>query len=91
MSEFDTALQVANSVLDRPYADPDDDLAILARQLLRAREREARLVAGLQAARDELDRLGRLVWKDTRTAAFDALPIAAAVNAADELLSKELR
>jgi hypothetical protein len=39
MPEADYALLLANKILDRINADPDDDLAILARQLLRARER----------------------------------------------------
>lgn len=40
MTELDEATTLANKVLDRVSADPDDDLAILARQFLRARERE---------------------------------------------------
>lgn len=43
MSELDEAVDLANKVLDRPNADPDDDLAILARQFLRALEREQAL------------------------------------------------
>jgi hypothetical protein len=37
--EFREAVQIANKVLDRPYADPDDDTAVLARQFLRLAER----------------------------------------------------
>jgi len=37
-TERDVAIELANRVLDRPYGDPDDDLAILARQFLRAVE-----------------------------------------------------
>jgi hypothetical protein len=37
--ERDEAIVLANAILDRPNADPDDDLAVLARQLLRALER----------------------------------------------------
>lgn len=33
--EFQRAKQIANDILDRPYADPDDDKAILSRQFLR--------------------------------------------------------
>jgi hypothetical protein len=41
-SEKDDAIALANRVLDeRPSADPDDDLAMLARQFLRALERTA--------------------------------------------------
>lgn len=32
------AVALANRVLDRPYGDPDDDLAVLSRQLLRRHE-----------------------------------------------------
>jgi hypothetical protein len=39
MTELEQAVLLANKVLDRVNADPDDDLAILARQFLRARER----------------------------------------------------
>lgn len=38
MSEKEEAIRLANKVLDRPYADPDDDIAILARQFLRSLE-----------------------------------------------------
>jgi len=38
MAEADYAIVLANKILDRISADPDDDLAILARQLLRTRE-----------------------------------------------------
>jgi hypothetical protein len=58
MSEVKFAENVAGIVLDRPYADPDSDLSVLARQFLRAREEIARHVqhkaeAG-QAAREAL-------------------------------------
>ncbi len=38
MPENDYAPILANRILDRPSADPDDDLAILARQFLRLYE-----------------------------------------------------
>ena len=38
MSEHEHAIILANKVLDRVNGDPDDDLAVLSRQLLRARE-----------------------------------------------------
>ena len=38
MTEQKDAIKLANRILERPYADPDDDLAVLARQLLRSRE-----------------------------------------------------
>ena len=36
--EREDAIKLANRVLERPYADPDDDLAVLARQFLRCTE-----------------------------------------------------
>lgn len=36
--EIELAVRLADKVLDRPYADPDDDLAMLARQFLRTLE-----------------------------------------------------
>ena len=38
LTETELAIRLANQVLDQPNADPDDDLAMLSRQLLRARE-----------------------------------------------------
>jgi hypothetical protein len=38
-NEFAYAVVLANRILDRPSGDPDDDLAVLARQFLRASER----------------------------------------------------
>ena len=38
ISERGRALILAAGILDRPHADPDDDLAVLARQLTRAQE-----------------------------------------------------
>jgi hypothetical protein len=37
--EMDHAIAIADKILNRPYADPDDDEAVLARQFLRAIER----------------------------------------------------
>lgn len=39
MTELDEALTLAHRILDRRGADPDDDLAVLARQLTRQVER----------------------------------------------------
>lgn len=36
--ELTDPVALANRILDRPYEDPDGDIAILARQFLRARE-----------------------------------------------------
>jgi len=38
MSEHEETIRLANGILERPYADPDDDLAMLSRQFLRALE-----------------------------------------------------
>lgn len=38
ISERGRALILAAAILDRPGGDPDDDLAVLARQLTRAQE-----------------------------------------------------
>ncbi len=39
MSERDDAIRLANAVLDKPFIDPDGDICLLARQLLRETER----------------------------------------------------
>ncbi len=38
MSEQKRAYKLADKLLDEPYCDPDDDLRVLSRQLLRHRE-----------------------------------------------------
>ena len=38
MDERENAIKVAHAVLDQPWRDPDDDISVLARQLLRANE-----------------------------------------------------
>lgn len=45
MSERENAIFLANKALERNNADPDDDLAVLARQFLRSRERELAVYA----------------------------------------------
>lgn len=42
MSEFEQAVRIANKILDRVDADPDDDQAVLARQFLRVIEERAK-------------------------------------------------
>lgn len=39
MNEREQAIVLANKILDRPRYDPDDDLAVLSRQFLRALEK----------------------------------------------------
>jgi len=41
MTELSYAILLADKVLDRVSADPDDDLAVLARQFIRAQEQLA--------------------------------------------------
>ncbi len=38
-TEREKAFRLANEILDRPHDDPDDDLAVLARNLLRTKEK----------------------------------------------------
>lgn len=52
-NEFATTRVLAHLILARPYGDPDDDLAVLSRQLLRADER-------IEAYEKALERLSRL-------------------------------
>lgn len=50
MSEREQALRLADRLLDEPYADPDDDLRLLARQLTRAVETQKVMLAAIRAA-----------------------------------------
>ena len=52
MSEFEETVCLANKLLERPNADPDDDLAMLSRQFLRQVETVERLKADLVAQYD---------------------------------------
>jgi hypothetical protein len=52
MTEHDEALLLANKILDRVNCDPDGDLCVLSRQLLRADER----IEFLQKALDDAKR-----------------------------------
>ncbi len=49
MSEKEEAVKLANQLLDEPNVDPDDNLRVLSRQLLRARETVERQERALQA------------------------------------------
>ena len=61
LSELRDAVALANRMLDRVNADPDDDVAMLSRQFLRAIERERRLVEALKLAATRLEILtGRM-------------------------------
>ena len=52
MTELEQAEVLASKILDRPNADPDDDTAVLARQFLRARERETSLSVRCEQQRE---------------------------------------
>lgn len=54
MTERDDAIKLANRILDRIHADPDDDRAVLARQFLRSNEI-------IEKVEDECDQLKILV------------------------------
>jgi hypothetical protein len=55
MNEYEATVALANRILDRPGGtDPDDDLAMLSRQLLRSIERAAALEAENTRLRDVL-------------------------------------
>lgn len=55
--EVALALKIADIVLDRPYGDPDDDSAVLARHLTRAFEKLDQAVAALERLQAEKDGL----------------------------------
>jgi hypothetical protein len=64
MAEHALARRLAQHILDRPRGDPDDDLAILSRQLLRADEviQDLRLRGGsVTAHRDTYQRRAEAV------------------------------
>jgi hypothetical protein len=80
-TESEEAKILADRVLDRPYADPDDDLAILARQYLRAADTIERITDEVTRLRQALrvirmhalgphDISGRAAW-DEAWAAVD--------------------
>jgi hypothetical protein len=54
MTELEEAIVLASKILERPSADPDDDLAILARQFIRGREEHRQVIAEKDA---EIERL----------------------------------
>jgi hypothetical protein len=49
-NELDEALSLANHWLDKPYIDPDDDLSVVSRQLIRQHETAERYKQALQRA-----------------------------------------
>jgi hypothetical protein len=55
VNELDEAIILAKKVLARTSADPDDDLAMLARQFLRSRERIQDLQSLMARAADALE------------------------------------
>lgn len=55
MTEREQAILIANKLLDRNFADPDDDENILARQFLRAIERVNALEEQLKGLRPHVE------------------------------------
>lgn len=55
MTQPEDARALANRILDRPSGDPDDDLALLSRQLLRADEISVELWTVLVLILDAVD------------------------------------
>jgi hypothetical protein len=70
MTERDAALALAHRILDRPRADPDDDLALLSRQLLRALERITALEVDLGEAVAALEPFAFEVAKEQENLVF---------------------
>ena len=58
MTEFEETVQLANRLLDEPYADPDDGLRMLSRQFLRQVEAVSKLKENLVK---QLDPMGDLI------------------------------
>lgn len=81
-SEHAFSRRLANKILDRPYGDPDDDLAVLARQLLRADEEIGNLSARLGERLMTLDADGsvrQILCENCATARAAALAEAAMI------------
>jgi hypothetical protein len=55
LTQAEESRVLANRILDRPNADPDDDLATLSRELLRADEKVVELRTVLALALDAVD------------------------------------
>ena len=55
--ELQQAIALANKLLDEPGCDPDDDLRVLSRQLLRKVEVLQRIEIALGSIRAETERL----------------------------------
>ena len=75
------ALILAAIILDKPNADPDSDIAVLARQLNRAQEQLDTAAAFLDGLADMLDSLPRWTeecgcYTPTRMAAADCRAMA---------------
>lgn len=56
MDERFQALELAHKLLDQPNCDPDDDLRVLSRQLIRKHEHLAKLQRYIVILESELDR-----------------------------------
>lgn len=56
MNERFQAIELAHKLLDKPNVDPDDDLRVLSRQLIRQHERFAALQKWVAILESEHDR-----------------------------------
>lgn len=65
MFERISAIALANRLMDEPNCDPDDDLRVLSRQLLRRSEEIERLRAGLQLIADDEHKLMSITARQT--------------------------
>lgn len=66
MSEFEETVLLANKILDRPSADPDDDLAMLSRQFLRCVELMTPKEKEISSA------VAGMAWRDIAASAYRA-------------------
>ena len=73
MTEFEETILLANKILDRPSADPDDDLAMLSRQFLRALE----CIASNKKCNDNMERGLLVAMKERDDLRAALLPFAA--------------
>lgn len=67
VNEREQAQILAAAVLDRPNADPDDDVALLARQLQQALEEIEQLKAGALEIHEKYERVSNEMREENHT------------------------
>lgn len=72
MGEREDAIKLANIILNQPWRDPDDDISVLARQLLRAHEATDTAAAKLKDLEE-----GRVVILPSRRGHAEAMAVVA--------------